>query len=266
MASAKATIDHETIRKWVEDRGGCPAHVKDTGSADDPGVLRIDFPGFSGQQSLEPLDWDSFFEAFEANELAFLYQEDESSRFNKLVNRDSVDVDRPSKKTRTARRESNGPHAIHLLERQHREVEGLFEQYFAADSAARKEPLFARIADAVAAHSRIEETIFYPEVLDDETEDLLNESVNEHLLVKRKLAELLDLEIDDAFDEKMEELQAAIDHHVLEEEEQLFKMLTDVTDESFREMGARMKKQYDELIQEEPRYEVPWETDAPAQL
>jgi hypothetical protein len=88
MSSAKATIDHDTIRHWVEKQGGCPAHVKNTGGKDDPGILRIDFPGFSGQQSLEKISWDTFFEYFDENELAFLYQDE--NRFNKLVSRDTV--------------------------------------------------------------------------------------------------------------------------------------------------------------------------------
>jgi hypothetical protein len=88
MSSAKATVDHDTIRGWVEKHGGSPAHVKSTGSKDDAGILRIDFPGFSGQQSLEKISWDEFFEAFDENELAFLYQDE--GRFNKLVRRDTV--------------------------------------------------------------------------------------------------------------------------------------------------------------------------------
>jgi hypothetical protein len=92
MAQARATIDHDTIRSWVEARGGCPAHVRGTGEGDDPGILRIDFPGFSGEQSLEPLSWDEFFEAFEDNELAFLFQDEENSRFSKLVSRGSVEL------------------------------------------------------------------------------------------------------------------------------------------------------------------------------
>ena len=88
MSSAKATVDHDTIRQWVEGHGGCPAHVKGTGGKRDPGILRVDFTGFSGQDSLEKISWDEFFESFDENELAFLYQEE--GRFNKLVSRDSV--------------------------------------------------------------------------------------------------------------------------------------------------------------------------------
>jgi hypothetical protein len=88
MAAAEKTTDHDTIREWVEERGGHPAAVRGTGDGDDPGILRIDFPGFSGEQTLQPLDWDTFFEWFDKNELAFLYTDDEKSRFNKFVKRD----------------------------------------------------------------------------------------------------------------------------------------------------------------------------------
>ena len=93
MASAKTTTDHDEIRDWVESRGGSPARVRRTGrrAAGDPGILRIDFPGFSGEETLEHIDWDEWFDAFEKNNLAFLYQEKvaggRESRFSKLVAR-----------------------------------------------------------------------------------------------------------------------------------------------------------------------------------
>src|SRR5690606_4279973 len=93
MASAKTTTDHETIKQWVEQRGGCPARVKGTGSNGDPGLLRIDYTGFSGVDTLEPIEWGEFFDAFEDNQLAFLYQDEPNSRFSKLVSRDGADQD-----------------------------------------------------------------------------------------------------------------------------------------------------------------------------
>ncbi|MGF1515274.1 MAG: hypothetical protein ACFB5Z_16460 [Elainellaceae cyanobacterium] len=89
--SSKTTTDHDTIKQWVESRGGFPATVKSTKEDGDPGLLRIDFPGYSGEDALERVEWDAFFEAFEDNKLAFLYQEElesgEESRFCKLVSR-----------------------------------------------------------------------------------------------------------------------------------------------------------------------------------
>src|SRR5690606_21874391 len=97
MAQAKATIDHDAIKEWVEERGGCPAQVKGSGSTDNPGILRIDYPGYGGKQSLEKISWDAFFDAFEDNELAFLYQDDGKSRFSKLVSRENAEVEESPK-------------------------------------------------------------------------------------------------------------------------------------------------------------------------
>jgi hypothetical protein len=85
--SARTTTDHETIRRWVEARGGRPARVKGTGGPGDPGLLRIDFPGFSGEHTLEEISWDEWFKGFDANKLAFLYEDQPDSRFNKLISR-----------------------------------------------------------------------------------------------------------------------------------------------------------------------------------
>jgi hypothetical protein len=87
---SKTTTNHEEIQKWVEARGGRPAIVKGTkkgGSA----LLRIDYPGFEGEDTLETIEWDEFFEIFDENKLAFLYQDKTAdggqSRFSKFVER-----------------------------------------------------------------------------------------------------------------------------------------------------------------------------------
>jgi hypothetical protein len=86
--ASRTTIDRDEIRNWVEARGGFPAHVTRTaGPGEDPGVLRIDYPGFSGTESLERIEWDEWFDWFDKNKLAFLYQDKKNSRFSKLVAR-----------------------------------------------------------------------------------------------------------------------------------------------------------------------------------
>ena len=89
--SAKTTTDHETIKRWAEQRGGHPATV--VGTTDDTtGVLRIDFPGHGSDQNLKEVPWDAFFKKFDREHLAFLYQEKTAgggtSRFGKFVERD----------------------------------------------------------------------------------------------------------------------------------------------------------------------------------
>ena len=92
MASSKTTTDHDEIRQWVESRGGKPSRVAETGSGDDPGILRINFdePGGDDDSRLEEISWDEWFQAFDENDLAFLYQDEGDSRFNKLVSRDNA--------------------------------------------------------------------------------------------------------------------------------------------------------------------------------
>ena len=88
MSSATTTQDHDEIRKWVEQRGGHPACVKGTRDTGPGCLLRIDFPGYSGRESLQPIDWDEFFRVFDDNDLAFLHEDQRDgnlSRFNKLV-------------------------------------------------------------------------------------------------------------------------------------------------------------------------------------
>lgn len=73
------------------DHDGKPASVRSTESGDDPGMLRIDFPGRAGEDDLEHISWDQWFEKFAENNSAFLYQEQKSdgsdSTFFKLVSR-----------------------------------------------------------------------------------------------------------------------------------------------------------------------------------
>ncbi len=85
------TVDHAAIRRWAERREGTPVAVLDSNGSDTGGI-ELDFPGYSGGEQLEPIDWHSWFERFEARRLALVYQEQtrdgETSRFNKLVSRD----------------------------------------------------------------------------------------------------------------------------------------------------------------------------------
>jgi hypothetical protein len=93
-SSSKTTTDHQEIREWAEARGGLPVSVRGTGKHDEPGVLRIDFPGGADSDRLEEISWDEWFEKFDENNLAFLYQEHkadgEESTFFKLISRETA--------------------------------------------------------------------------------------------------------------------------------------------------------------------------------
>lgn len=91
---ASTTINHGTIRKWIEDRGGVPATVEETASGnEDVGILRVDFPDPGGDDSnLTTISWEEFFAKFDESKLAFLRAdqtaEGETSRFCKFVHRE----------------------------------------------------------------------------------------------------------------------------------------------------------------------------------
>ncbi len=73
MAEKMATTtDHDTIRRWVEGRGGVPTAVKNTLAGDRAGILNIDFPGLDNRD-LSKMTWEEFFKIFDAERLAFEY-------------------------------------------------------------------------------------------------------------------------------------------------------------------------------------------------
>ena len=94
--TSRVTTDHEEIQKWAEERGAAPACVRGTGGKDDVGMIRLDFPGYTGENSLEHISWDEWFEKFDERKLALLFQEEtaegQKSNFNKIVSRETADA------------------------------------------------------------------------------------------------------------------------------------------------------------------------------
>ena len=158
--------------------------------------------------------------------------------------------------------------AIDLLKQQHREVEKLFKKIEKA-GPDEKEQLFDELADSLAVHAAIEEQHFYPATKDARTEELLQEAVEEHLSVKRIIADLLEMEPDDAqFDAKIKVLQEQVEHHVEEEENELFpKVRKSHSKDELEDLGVLMEQTAEELKSlGAPRMDVPKETGAAAPL
>lgn len=117
--------------------------------------------------------------------------------------------------------------AIALLKADHDEVHGWFQDYekLGDDANDSKSELVAKICKALTIHTQIEEEIFYPAVFKakEEMEDMVEEAVVEHASAKDLIAQLeaMDPE-DDLYDAKVKVLGELIDHHVEEEEEEMF--------------------------------------------
>lgn len=158
--------------------------------------------------------------------------------------------------------------AISLLTDQHEEVSKLFKKFekLDDDAVSERRELFIMIADRLSAHATIEELYFYPAAKSEKTEEMLVESVEEHLVVKRLIADLLEMEpADENFVAKMKVLRENVDHHVEEEEGELFPKTKKLLDEDqLLALGVQMKAEFDELMEAEPRNEVPEQTDTAA--
>jgi hypothetical protein len=92
VSTSETLTDHQRIKQWAETRKAKPACVRGTGGKNDTGMIRLDFPGYSGSDSLEEITWDEWFSQFDENNLALVVQEKtadgQRSNFNKLVSRD----------------------------------------------------------------------------------------------------------------------------------------------------------------------------------
>lgn len=149
--------------------------------------------------------------------------------------------------------------ATELLKRQHAEVKELFGQFKGAQDEEDKRSLFEEIADRLAAHSEIEEKLFYPAVCVGELMEVLEEAVEEHLSIKRLIADLLELNAtDETFDAKMKVLRQQVEHHVEEEEGELLpKVKRNFDARELDILGAEMEAMFNEVKSQEPREQIP---------
>jgi len=157
--------------------------------------------------------------------------------------------------------------ALDLLSDQHNHLDGLFEQV-EADEGGRMAAFF-ELADTFAAHATIEEKLFYPRVMSDETSEILHKSVEEHLAIRRVLADMLTMDLQDCdFAAKLAVLKEEVSHHAHEvEEQELFPMLRETMDEDeLAALGNELLVMFEDLMKSSPRKQVPAETREAAPL
>ena len=136
--------------------------------------------------------------------------------------------------------------AITLLKTDHEKVAGLFEQLEPTTERAVKtrEELFARLKQELDIHAHIEETIFYPVLKREaETRAITLEGVEEHHVIKTLLSELAAMQVDsERWTAKLKVLQENVEHHVEEEETDMFKGAREVlSKEQLETLSARME-------------------------
>ena len=137
--------------------------------------------------------------------------------------------------------------AIDLLKEDHDRVDKLFQKVKATEEGEHQE-LFEKIKEELDIHAHIEEVIFYPRLKeegDEELKKIVLEGVEEHRQVKMFLKELSSLADDsEKFEPKLKVVMENVEHHVQEEEGEMFKMVEEQFDASvLEEMGAEMEKE-----------------------
>ncbi|HET9957322.1 MAG TPA: hemerythrin domain-containing protein [Polyangiaceae bacterium] len=138
--------------------------------------------------------------------------------------------------------------AITLLKNQHRKVEALFKKLENGRSDA--QTVLDELANSLAAHMAIEQEIFYPAVKEVDS-DVVNESFEEHSLAEVALKRLLATDPEDeAFDARVTALKELIEHHVEEEEEELFpKVEKALEEEVLTQLAKEMKPRFEEVFE-----------------
>ena len=134
--------------------------------------------------------------------------------------------------------------ALDILKQDHQKVKGLFQEIRKDSDRGRQKELFDKIDTELEIHTHIEETVFYPAVDEhEEFKDMIAEALEEHQEVKSLLDELEELGADDHdFGSKLQQLMEAVEHHVEEEEGEMFPKIQEVFDEDeLEELGRDLE-------------------------
>lgn len=135
--------------------------------------------------------------------------------------------------------------AIELLKQDHNKVSQLFQKVKGSEESEH-EDLFEKIKEELEVHTHIEETCFYPKIKEEpELEDIVLEGIEEHHQAKVFLRELSALTDDSRkFEPKLQVLMESVEHHVQEEEGEMFPKIMELFDEQvLEELGREMEKE-----------------------
>jgi hypothetical protein len=145
--------------------------------------------------------------------------------------------------------------AFQLLKEDHKKVSGIFEQLEPTTERAEKTrtQLFAQLKQELDIHAKIEESIFYPSIKQAaETREIVLEGFEEHHVIKMLLGELDSLPVDtEQWTAKLKVLKENVEHHVEEEEEEMFQKARDVlSEEQIESLGKQMEEMKKQLQQQ----------------
>jgi hemerythrin superfamily protein len=123
--------------------------------------------------------------------------------------------------------------AVEVLKQDHQKVKRLFQDMRQTTDQTKRKDLFDKIDTELQIHTHIEETVFYPAIQDhEELKDMVAEALDEHQEATTLLEELEELGAENHdFGSKMQKLIETVEHHVEEEEGEMFSKIREVFDE-----------------------------------
>jgi len=141
-----------------------------------------------------------------------------------------------------------------LLKEDHEKVSEIFEKLEATTEKAikKREELFDKLMNELEIHAQIEEEIFYPALKKaNETREVTMEGFEEHKVIKQLLTEMEGLSPDnEQWTAKLSVLQENVEHHVEEEEGEMFKSAREAfSKEQLEDLGNRMSAQKKRLAE-----------------
>ena len=145
---------------------------------------------------------------------------------------------------------------LKILKKDHSNVQNLFGKFDRAGKSAyqKKAELFEKIRRELQLHSRAEAEIFYPalKAMNGEGRRLVSEAVKEHNDIDELLTQISRLKpTDKNFDEKVETLIENVDHHVEEEEGEIFRFAEEnCSEEQLDELGMLIEERKKTLDQQ----------------
>ena len=151
---------------------------------------------------------------------------------------------------RKGRAKNQPQDAVAMLKADHRKVQNIFRQYESATDPATQRELAEEACVELEIHAQLEEEIFYPAV-NEETEEgaeLVQEAVNEHATVKDLITQLRDMGQDhETFDVTFKELIQNVEHHIEEEEAEMFPLAETELEEEMEDLTEEMQELKQEL-------------------
>jgi len=141
--------------------------------------------------------------------------------------------------------------AIAMLKADHQKVRKLFKEYEAARDRETRRSVANLVFVELETHAQLEENIFYPAV-NEEIEDgpeLVKESLEEHQTMKNLIQELRDMGSNTkAFDVKFQELIRHVEHHVEEEEAEMFPLAEEELEEDMKALRDEMQELKEQIL------------------